>query len=105
LTTNAKENRMAQLPATNPFIAAMKADGGKLDDAQKNALSKQYDVVITMKITESGSNKSFFEGGGNYTGLPYPMVVALEQSLVVLQQQLVELGAAISTGGDSVPPA
>jgi len=97
---------MAQLPATNPFIAAMKADGGgKLDEAQKNALAKQYDVVISMKITESGSNKSFFDGGGTYTGLPYPMVVALEQSLVQLQQQLIELGAAISTGGESVPPA
>jgi len=88
----------------NPFIAAMKSDGTKLEDAQKNALSKQYDVSISMKITESGSNKAFFAGGGDYTGLPYPMVVALEQSLVLLQQQLVELGAVISTGGET-PPA
>jgi len=82
----------------NPF-AAVAGDGEAVKQAQKNATNKQYDMKVVVTINETANpGKKYFDGGIDYSGVPYAFVVAVEQILVETQQKLVELGKAIATG-------
>jgi len=69
---------------------------------QKNALSKQYDMSVVVKIVETGSGKAYFDNTFAYTGVPYPGIVMIEAALVNLVNELTQVGKAIATGK---PPA
>lgn len=99
----------AKRPATSnisEFTAAVMAGTGMdIKDMQRNALSKQYDLKLTLTINESANpGKPFFSCPLDYSGVPYPFVVVIEDAMVQLLDKLVQLGKEIATGGEAVPP-
>lgn len=88
--------------APEPTFAQQLAasEGTTPKDLQKNALSKQYNLKVALVITETNNDKKYFDGGIDYTGVPYAFVVAVEAELVKLQEKLIGLGGEIATGGE-----
>lgn len=85
----------------NPFseFIRQQAESGALEQAQRNALGKQYNMSIRMVVTETSGNKPFFDSGDvTWSGVPYPIVVITEKALVALLEQFTDLGASVGTG-------
>ena len=88
------------------FVAdALAAGGVPIEAAQANAQRKQYDMVISMKITETGTSKSFYDASSNWTAVPYGVVVVTQKALVELLGKFTDLGAAIASGSTTPPAA
>lgn len=94
------------MPTANPLIdAAKQGSPDALKDAQRNAFSKQYNMVLNFTITETDGDKPFFSSGDlTWSGVPYGIVVATEKLLVELLDKFTNLGGAVATGG-TPPPA
>src|SRR5262245_62883410 len=101
---DSKGQSMAQAPTTNPFVQAVAAAEGVtpeevLKALQKRATSKQYNMSVIFKITETGtSGKDFYDGSSTWSGVPYAIVVVTEAMMIEMLKKFNELGGAVATG-------
>src|SRR5262245_41177233 len=99
---------MAQAPA-NPFVQSLASTFGMtvedaLKQAQKTALTKQYDMELIFTVRETQGSKKYYDATSVWTGVPYPVVNVTEQMLLDLLGKFAALGAAVASGG-ALPPA
>lgn len=90
------------MPKPSEALTQLLSQGDMLKEMQKNALSKQYNLTLSLKVEEANGGKKYFDCPLEYSGVPYPFVVLIEAKMVELLQELVQLGKTIATGE---PPA
>ena len=87
----------------NEMVNALAAsEKVSVDDLQRNATSKQYNMAVTFAVTEANGDKVFYNAESRWSGVQYAIVVATEQAMIDLLQKFQQLGATIATGG--TPP-
>jgi len=92
------------VPANDMVQVLAASEKVSIDDLQKNATSKQYNMVITFKVTEANGDKPFYDANSNWSGVQYAIVIATEQLMIELLQKFQQLGATIATGGQAPAP-
>jgi len=89
----------------NEFASALAAsEKVSIDDLQRNATSKQYNMVVSFKVTEANGDKPFYDGESHWSGVQYAVVVQTEALMIELLGKFQALGAAIATGGAAPAP-
>jgi len=92
----AQANEMASALAASEKVS--------IEDLQRNATSKQYNMVITFKVTEANGDKPFYDAESHWSGVQYAIVVQTEALMVELLGKFQQLGAVIATGGTTPAP-
>lgn len=94
-------------PTPRELLEQMAASEGTTVSAiAQNAKRKQYDMGITVKITESGTQVGFFDTTVQYTGLPFSNMVIIEHALLEILNKLQALSEEIMIPGrPDAPPS
>jgi hypothetical protein len=84
------------------FAVRASAGAPPLDQMHKNALSKQYNISVSVIVTEAVGDKPFWNTAMGWPGSNYGFLVAIQHELKEVVDKALKLGGVVATG--EMPP-